>query len=103
MSNKIDKSRDAVVEFFRTANPQDEFFIVTFSEKPELLPTSLRIWKTSRAGWFTPAQGPDFAAGRHLPGHDPHAQGALEKKPCSSSPMVATTIAVTPRAKSGRW
>ena len=37
MSNKIDKSRDAVVEFFRTANPLDEFFIITFSEKPELL------------------------------------------------------------------
>jgi Ca-activated chloride channel family protein len=37
MSNKIDKSRDAVVEFFRTANPQDEFFLITFSERPELL------------------------------------------------------------------
>ncbi len=37
MSNKIDKSRDAVVEFFRTANPQDEFFLITFSDKPELL------------------------------------------------------------------
>ncbi len=37
MSNKIDKSRDAVVEFFRTANPQDEFFMVSFSDKPELL------------------------------------------------------------------
>ena len=37
MSNKIEKSREAVVEFFRTANPQDEFFMVTFNEKPELL------------------------------------------------------------------
>ncbi len=37
MSNKIDKSRDAVVEFFRTANPQDEFFLITFSDKPDLL------------------------------------------------------------------
>ena len=37
MSDKIDKSRQAVVEFFRTANPQDEFFLVTFSEKPEVL------------------------------------------------------------------
>jgi Ca-activated chloride channel family protein len=37
MSNKIDKSRDAVVEFFKTANPQDEFFLVAFSEKPEVL------------------------------------------------------------------
>ncbi len=37
MSNKIAKSRDAVVEFFKTANPQDEFFLVTFADKPELL------------------------------------------------------------------
>ena len=37
MSDKIDKSRDAVVEFFKTANPQDEFFMITFSDKPELL------------------------------------------------------------------
>jgi Ca-activated chloride channel family protein len=37
MSDKIQKSRDAVVEFFKTANPQDEFFMITFSDKPELL------------------------------------------------------------------
>jgi Ca-activated chloride channel homolog len=37
MSDKIDKSRQAVVEFFRTANPQDEFFLITFNDKPELL------------------------------------------------------------------
>ncbi len=37
MSNKIEKSRDAVVEFFKTANPQDEFFLIAFSEKPELI------------------------------------------------------------------
>jgi Ca-activated chloride channel family protein len=37
MSDKIDKSRDAVVEFFKSANPDDEFFIITFSDKPELL------------------------------------------------------------------
>jgi Ca-activated chloride channel homolog len=37
MSNKIEKAREAVVEFFRTANPQDEFFMVSFSDKPELL------------------------------------------------------------------
>jgi len=37
MSNKINKSRDAIVEFFKTANPQDEFFLITFADKPELL------------------------------------------------------------------
>ncbi len=37
MSNKIEKSRDAVVEFFKTANPQDEFFLIAFSETPSLV------------------------------------------------------------------
>jgi Ca-activated chloride channel homolog len=37
MSNKIEKAREAVVEFFKTANPQDEFFMIAFSDKPELL------------------------------------------------------------------
>ncbi len=37
MSNKIDRSREAVVEFFKTANPQDEFFMVAFSDKPEVV------------------------------------------------------------------
>ncbi len=37
MSNKLDRAREAVVEFFRTANPQDEFCMIAFSERPELL------------------------------------------------------------------
>ncbi len=37
MSNKIEKSREAVLEFFKTANPQDEFFLIAFSETPELV------------------------------------------------------------------
>jgi len=37
MTNKIEKSREAVVQFFKTANPQDEFFVVTFADKPEVL------------------------------------------------------------------
>jgi Ca-activated chloride channel family protein len=37
MSNKLDKSKQAVVDFFKTANPDDEFFLITFSDKPEML------------------------------------------------------------------
>ena len=37
MANKIDKSREAIVEFFKTANPDDEFFVVAFNDKPEIL------------------------------------------------------------------
>ncbi len=36
MTNKIDKAREAALEFFKTANPQDEFFLVTFNERAEL-------------------------------------------------------------------
>ena len=31
------KSRRAVAQFFKTANPQDEFFLVQFNDRPELV------------------------------------------------------------------
>src|SRR5204862_6870720 len=35
MSSKIERAREAVMQFFRTANPQDEFFLITFADRPE--------------------------------------------------------------------
>jgi Ca-activated chloride channel homolog len=35
MAGKIDRAREAVLEFFKTANPQDEFFMIAFADKPE--------------------------------------------------------------------
>ena len=37
MKSKMEKAKEAVIQFFKTANPQDEFFMVTFSDRPELL------------------------------------------------------------------
>jgi Ca-activated chloride channel homolog len=37
MTDKIDKSRLAAVQFFRTANPQDEFFLVNFNDRAQLV------------------------------------------------------------------
>ena len=37
MASKMDRAKDAVVEFFKTANPQDEFFMITFSDEPEAI------------------------------------------------------------------
>ena len=37
MGSKIERAREAVVEFFKTANPQDEFFMITFANKPQEL------------------------------------------------------------------
>ena len=81
MADKIDKSREAVVEFFRTANPQDEFFLITFSEKPEVLADFTSSVEDIQSKLvYAAAQGPDRFAGRHLPGHESDAQGALRAK-----------------------
>ena len=37
MADKIEKSRLAAVQFFRTANPQDEFFLVDFNDRAQLV------------------------------------------------------------------
>jgi Ca-activated chloride channel homolog len=37
MADKIDKSRLAAVQFFRTANPQDEFFLINFNDRAQLV------------------------------------------------------------------
>jgi Ca-activated chloride channel homolog len=39
MTDKIDKSRLAAVQFFRTANPQDEFLLVNFNDRAQLANT----------------------------------------------------------------
>jgi Ca-activated chloride channel homolog len=37
MSNKLDKAREATIQFFKTANPQDEFFMVSFNDRAEMI------------------------------------------------------------------
>jgi Ca-activated chloride channel homolog len=36
MGDKLERSRQAVAQFMRTANPEDEFFLVQFNDRPEL-------------------------------------------------------------------
>jgi len=36
MANKAAKAREAAIQFFKTANPADEFFLVSFNEHAEL-------------------------------------------------------------------
>lgn len=37
MGSKLEKSRQAVTQFFKTANPEDEFFLVEFNDRPQLV------------------------------------------------------------------
>jgi Ca-activated chloride channel family protein len=40
MSDKIDTEREALEHFFKNANPQDEYFEITFSDRPRLVASS---------------------------------------------------------------
>jgi len=37
MGSKLQKSREAVAQFFKTANPDDEFFLIEFNDRPQLV------------------------------------------------------------------
>ena len=37
MANKIDAVRDAASEFFVNANPEDDYFVITFADKPKVI------------------------------------------------------------------
>ena len=37
MSDKIQKSKEAALQFFKTSNPEDQFMLVTFNNRPYLL------------------------------------------------------------------
>jgi Ca-activated chloride channel family protein len=37
MGDKIEKSKEAALQFFKTSNPQDEFMLINFSDRPNLI------------------------------------------------------------------
>ncbi len=37
MSSKLIRARESILRFMKTANPQDEFFVIGFNERPELI------------------------------------------------------------------
>ncbi len=58
MANKVDKSRLAALQFFKTANPLDEFFLVSFNDRAQLVsPFTSSIEDLQTRLMFTAAHG----------------------------------------------
>ena len=58
MGTKLRESRQAAVEFFKTANPDDEFFLVEFNDQPKLLsPLGSSIEEIQNQLTFSPSKG----------------------------------------------
>jgi Ca-activated chloride channel family protein len=58
MTDKIEKSRIAAVQFFRTANPQDEFLLINFNDRAQLAsPFTASVEDLQSRLMFTAARG----------------------------------------------
>jgi VWFA-related protein len=58
MGSKLDKSRQAVAQFFKTANPEDEFFLVQFHDSAELVqPFTTNLEEIQNRLTFTQSKG----------------------------------------------
>jgi len=49
MANKIDAVREAATEFFKNANPADDYFVITFADKPKLLANTTQSFEDIHA------------------------------------------------------
>ena len=80
MGNKLQRSRQAVAEFMKSANPEDEFLLVQFNDQAG----ADGALHARHRGDPEPAdvravQGPDRAAGRRLHGHERDEEGAQSR------------------------
>lgn len=58
MGNKLVKARQAVAQFFKTANPEDEFFLIQFNDRPELaVPFTRNVEEIQNRLTFTQSKG----------------------------------------------
>jgi Ca-activated chloride channel family protein len=58
MGHKLEKSRLAVAQFFKTANPEDEFFLVQFGDSAELVqPFTRNLEEVQNRLTFTQSKG----------------------------------------------
>jgi Ca-activated chloride channel homolog len=58
MGSKLSKSRQAAAQLFKTANPEDEFFLIHFNDRPELIvPFTSNTEEIQNRLTFTQAKG----------------------------------------------
>lgn len=58
MGSKLMKAREAAAQFFKTSNPEDEFFLVQFNDRPELaVPWTHNSEEIQNRMTFTQAKG----------------------------------------------
>ncbi len=81
MSDKIEKSRTAAVQFFRTANPKDEFLLINFNDRAQLSsPFTASVEDLQSRLMFTFGARANGAARRNLSGPQRNERGTQHKE-----------------------
>jgi len=98
MSDKVDKARQAAVQFFKTANPLDEFFMVSFNDRAELTSRfTSSVEELENRMMFTEAHGRTALLDAIYLGLSEMRVHATPNEPCSSYRMGGIIIAGTTR------
>src|SRR3982074_2472650 len=82
MKTKIERARKAVEEFVKAANPQDQFFLITFADRPHVVQDFTQKAEDIQAGLlYTTAKGPTYRTARcHLHGRGQNERGEVPEK-----------------------
>jgi VWFA-related protein len=90
MTPKLIRARESILQFIKTANPQDEFFVIGFNDRPELI----EDFTSSVEDIAPPCSTPSTTASSKC------GTPATSGKRFLSFPTAATTDPATPRASS---
>ena len=104
MASKIERAREAVVEFFKTANPQDEFFLIAFADKPEeVTDFTQSVEEIAGKLVYTLPKGRTALLDSIYLGLSKMRNAKYGRKHCSSSRTAETTTAGIQKARSRTW
>ena len=85
MGNKLRRSRMAAAAFFKTANPEDQFFLVEFNDQPKLVvPLTGDTGRNSKPAYLRAVQRPhgvigcDFSGAARNEEIDEEPQGIVD-------------------------
>ncbi len=67
MSDKLQKAKQAALDYFETSNPEDKFMLIGFSDCSYLVSALTDNYETSWTGCFCERGWEDCALGRSLP------------------------------------
>jgi len=100
MGHKLDKSRQAVAQFFKLSNPEDEFFLVQFNDSASLVqPFTRNLEEIQNRLAFTQSKGRTALLDAvYLALHE-MKKAKNPRKALLLSRTVATTAAATPKQK----